>query len=235
MIFRYIYETEANPYHNLAKEQLLLGRVTPGVAFIYLWQNDRAIVVGRNQEVETECRWEEFLQSGGRLARRMSGGGAVFHDMGNLNISLLCNEKDSEVADFNRIITDTLKNFSLEASFNGRNDFLVGDKKISGVAGYTQGNLSCKHGTLMVDCDVKEMIAYLTPNAEKLERNRVRSVEARVGNLKDFSKDISIEALKEAIIKVTAATEFTESINEAELAALSAHYMSREWIFGGRR
>lgn len=223
-----------NPYHNLALEQSLFSVVDAETRILFLWQNANTIVVGRNQNVDAECRAEAFLKSGGQIARRRSGGGAVYHDRGNLNISLIGLQTSELSADYRKMICAALRIFSLEAEFNGRNDLLIKGKKFSGTAAYTDERICCEHGTVLINSDITAMTSWLTPDAGKLARNYVSSVEARVANLKTFSPSITKEKLEQALIAVAKASPLCWKPDSYHFQRLKNAYANPLWILEGK-
>lgn len=229
MKYSYIVSDSADPYWNLAVERSLFRYTDEETAILFLWQNDNTIVIGRNQDPYAECRAEEFLASGGRIARRPSGGGAVYHDLGNLNFSILCPEKMMARDEYQHIVKRTLRNFGLEAEFNGRNDFQIQGRKFSGNASYSDGRVLCRHGTILIHTDIEKMEYYLMPSTEKLERNYVRSVKERVVNLGDLLRDVSAEDVKKAMIGAVEAEELKCALTNEEVEKKRDFYKSREW------
>ena len=174
----WIVETpETYHYRNLALEEYLLMSVPEKTQILYLWQNRNTIVVGRNQDVFRECDMEQVEEGGVRIARRLSGGGAVFHDMGNLNFTFLCRKEDRDIGRNTDIVLSALKKLGIIAERSGRNDILAGGAKISGNAFFETGGFCYHHGTLLVDTD-KDLIArYLSVSKEKLRLKGVDSVK----------------------------------------------------------
>lgn len=234
MIYKYIVSEETDPYYNLALEKYLFDEVCLGETLIYFWQNDNTIVIGKNQNPFSELRLEEYVSNGGRLARRMSGGGAVYHDMGNLNFSFITKKSEIGQVSYQNIITEALLKFGLRVSFNGKNDLLIDGKKFSGNAAYDDGNIVCQHGTLLVDSDIKRMSFYLTPDISKLEKNHVKSVSARVVNLSELSPDISIDNLMHIIIKNLCAERLDIVVNSEKLRKNIDFFSDKNWLRGGK-
>lgn len=235
MQFRYLTAKTSDPYRNLAAEHALMELVHPGIVIIFLWQNDNTIVVGRNQDIDSECNRELFLKEGGRIARRRSGGGAVYHDMGNLNYSFICDTADKESCSYPVIVKDVLKDMGFEAEYNGRNDLTVDGKKVSGNAVYTDGRVICQHGTLLISADESKMSRYLTPSEGKLKRNGVQSVGSRIVNLSTLSDRADIDSAIETFIRVTDAAEYDNLPEEEKIKDLTAFYSSSTWIYGRNR
>ena len=143
-----------DPYYNLAIEEVLLESVQQGESILYLWQNAATVVIGHNQNPWKECRVGHLEEDNGHLARRLSGGGAVYHDIGNLNFTFLCSDKDYDLKKNLSVIVEACRANGIAAEISGRNDILVQGCKFSGNAFYhTHGN-SYHHGTLMVNVDV---------------------------------------------------------------------------------
>ena len=234
MIYKYICSDNTSPYYNLALERSLFDFVDDNTVILYLWQNSHTIVIGKNQNAYAECKVDEFIATGGRLARRPSGGGAVYHDLGNLNFSIICEERVAAEHTYQRIVKEALVDFGIDSEFNGRNDLTVNDKKFSGNAFYVKDDIMCQHGTILINSDFKELSKYLTPDISKLERNHVKSVESRVVNLSEFSKEITVESMKVAMIKATNAVKLSGSLKESKIEEYKKIFSSNEWIFEGK-
>lgn len=237
-----IYKAPAeslSPYRNLAREEWFLSTVEKGEILLYLWQNQNTVVIGRNQNSYQECRTSLLEQEGGHLARRLSGGGAVFHDLGNLNFTFITSRGDFDVGRQTSVIEQAVKAFGIEASQTGRNDITVGNRKFSGNAYYLTTENCYQHGTLLVAVDPEKIGRYLNVSRAKLESKGVRSVRSRVCGLSEFSPEITIAGLKEAITDAfsrvygLAVQEFApERMDDAELKKLTEKYASPSWVYG---
>ena len=193
-----------DPYENLALEEALLDRVRPGELILYLWQNERTVVIGRNQNPWKECRTALLAEEGGRLARRLSGGGAVFHDLGNLNFTFLMAAEDYDLPRQLTVLERACQSLGVPARRSGRNDLLADGRKFSGNAFYKHNGKAYHHGTLMVDVDLEMVQRYLSPSKAKLAAKGVDSVRSRVVNLREFVPDLTIPQLADALIAALA-------------------------------
>ena len=191
-----------NPHENLALEEALMDAIQPGDAAMYLWQNKNTVVIGRNQNAWQECRCELLKEEGGVLARRSSGGGAVFHDLGNLNFTFAASPERYDLQRQLKVVQEALLPLGIESEFSGRNDILTMDgRKFSGNAFKHTRTCSMQHGTLLVRVDMQKLGRYLNPPAEKLKAKGVASVRSRVCNLCEFNPDITIEAVRAALME----------------------------------
>lgn len=228
-----------DPFFNLAVEEYLLQNTGEGCCTLYLWQNQNTVVIGRNQNAFKECRTALLEDEGGRLARRLSGGGAVFHDLGNLNFTFLLPTEDYDLDKQLRVIELACEKLGVRVERSGRNDILADGRKFSGNAFYRNGSRAYHHGTFMVDVDGEKLSRYLNPSKAKLSSKGVASVRSRVVNLKELAPDITIERLFEKL-----AEAFCEAydlpyeeidLSEPERSAirpLVAKYGSWKWRFG---
>ena len=235
-----LYEGIANdPHYNLAVEQHLLETVADDQCILYLWQNQNTVVIGRNQNPWKECRTTLLEEEGGKLARRLSGGGAVFHDLGNLNFTFLVPQRDYNLDRQLNVIQQAVRSLGIPAERSGRNDILADGRKFSGNAFYKNGKQAYHHGTLLVDVDMPRLGRYLSPSKAKLQSKGVDSVRSRVVNLKELNPDITIDALKKALTESFAEvygcplSVITEEQLDADyIAKLTERNRSWEWNFG---
>lgn len=228
-----------DPYFNLATEQYLLEQGAADGCILYLWQNENTVVIGRNQNAWKECRVSLLEEEGGRLARRLSGGGAVFHDRGNLNFTFLLPREDYDVRRQLEVICLACRAFGIPAEISGRNDLTAAGAKFSGNAFYKNGGRAYHHGTLLMQVDMDKLGRYLSPSKAKLQAKGVDSVRSRVCNLREFVPGLTCDALKEQLVLAAQqvygleAEELTlPPAAQREIEALTAHYASREWRFG---
>ena len=235
----WLYESPSHdPWFNLAVEEYLLGRAEEDL-ILYLWQNENTVVIGKNQNPWKECKTTLLEQEGGRLARRLSGGGAVFHDLGNLNFTFLVPQTEYDLDKQFSVIQRAVERLGIATERSGRNDILADGRKFSGNAFYKNGKQAYHHGTLLVDVDKSRMGRYLNPSKAKLQAKGVDSVRSRVVNLKELNPEVTIQALKAAL-----AASFGEvyggeprQLDEQELdmgkiEALTARNRSWQWNFG---
>ena len=231
-----------DPRHNLALEEVLLRAVQPGQCVLYLWQNQRTVVIGRNQHAQRECRFRTLEKDGGHLVRRLSGGGAVYHDLGNLNFTFLTTHQNYDAARQTDVILRAVRALGIPAEKNGRNDLTVCDQKFSGHAYYRTGDQCYHHGTLMLDVDLEPLERYLAPSPLKLAAKGVKSVRARVVNLKTLKPDLTLDALRAALLDAFGAvyglpvSPLEESaLDQDALAESISRFSDPRWTFGDTR
>ena len=230
-----------DPYENLAVEEYLMENAAAGSVTLYLWQNRHTVVIGRNQNAWKECRTELLEKDGGHLARRLSGGGAVYHDLGNLNFTFLYRASEDEPEKRISVIRLACRMLGIETAVSGRNDITADGRKFSGSAFYKSGDCAYHHGTLLVNADTGLMSRYLRPSEAKLASKGVDSVRARVVNLSELCPSVTVPLLKrrmaEAFSEVygLAAEEIPESgLDRGPISALASRNRSWVWNYGRR-
>ncbi|MFA6866074.1 MAG: lipoate--protein ligase [Clostridia bacterium] len=237
-----ILSKSINPYFNLALEEYMLDNIAENQTIMYLWQNDNTVVIGNNQNPWKECDIAKINSENVKLARRLSGGGAVFHDMGNLNFTFLTKRNNYSVEKQLKVISNALLEFGLIAVVSGRNDITINDKKFSGNAFYYTGNNYYHHGTLLVDAKLSRLATFLTPSKQKIMSKGITSVRSRVINLKTLNDEITIdkiiENLKISFENLYGKVENTKIIDEnsyaecEKFAKMNDKYSSWQWIYG---
>lgn len=228
-----------DPFTNLAVENYLVNTAEKGDVGLFLWRNNNTVVIGKNQNPYAECNVETLLTDGGKIARRTTGGGAVFHDEGNVNFSFIIDKDTYDIKRQLNVIIEALKSYGIEASFNGRNDIVTDGKKFSGNA-FLNGNICClHHGTLLIKLNSSLMAKYLSVSKEKLFAKGVKSVESRIVNLQTLNPEIDymglISALKNAFQKeygTARVFDFDDIKLKKEVAVLQQKYSSSDYIFG---
>ncbi len=182
----------------LAMEEYVAAAIGCG---FFVWQVDPTVIIGRNQDLRSEVDLEYCNAKGINIVRRKSGGGCVYADRGNLMISYITPRKgvDDVFPFFMNRLAGVLRDCGVNAMVTGRNDILVGGRKVSGSAFFVHPGASIVHSTLMFNVDLDVLERAITPSAEKLSRHAVRSVRQRVANLAEFAPDLSVEAVTEAL------------------------------------
>lgn len=198
LAFHLVRSNTLDPYRNLAAESAMTD-CGENDCYFYLWVNEPTVVIGYNQNPFAECDLNALKADGVMLARRRTGGGAVYHDEGNLNFSFAMPNALYDTARQSEVIFNALKKLGLNAERNGRNDFTLDGRKFSGNAYYNGKHRSLHHGTLMVNVDCEGMKRYLTPHKLKLEKKGVASVRSRVINLCEVDDKITVNVLKTAL------------------------------------
>lgn len=196
-----IHSNIYDPIYNLAYEAYLTETVVKDKLIIFLWQNSNTIVVGRNQNPWKECQVKKFLDENGRIIRRLSGGGAVYHDLGNLNFSLIANKEYYNVPRHIEKIKESMSYLGLNVAYSGKNDLSIDGKKFSGHAFFSNGENKCHHGSILINTNLKLLGNYLTPSKLKIKTKSVDSVRARVMNLVEADSNIDVKAVGTSIAK----------------------------------
>lgn len=236
---KYVKAGGHDPYLNLAIEEHLLETVGQDTCILYLWQNENTVVIGKNQNPWKECRIRELEQDGGHLVRRLSGGGAVFHDLGNLNFTFLVRKENYDLDKQLEVILQAVKKLGIHAEKSGRNDITVSDRKFSGNAFYTRGDKCYHHGTLLARADMQKLSQYLQVSKDKLALKGVDSVRSRVTNLSEYRPDLTIDMLEEKLLeafgeiygrKVVSCIQ--EDLDQKALEEGRQKFSSWDWLYG---
>lgn len=235
----YIDNTETYPYNNLAIEEHLLLNCHKNECILYLWQNKHTVVIGRNQNAWKECLVSKLEEDEGHLVRRLSGGGAVYHDLGNLNFTFLVTKENYNLDKQLQVIVEAIDKFGVKAEKSGRNDILIDGRKFSGNAYYETGAQCYHHGTIMVNVNISELSKYLTVSKHKLQSKGVESVKSRVANLNEFNSEITVDLLKEKLLeafeevyKLKAKTIKTTDLDLKDIEGRRKKFESWDFKFG---
>ena len=236
---KFLMLKSTDPYYNLAVEEYLFLHSEDDV--FMLWQNDKTVVIGKNQNAYAELNVDYARENGIKIARRITGGGAVYHDMGNLNYTYISTQKGENEIDFATFcqpVIGFLRSVGIKAELSGRNDILVDGKKISGNAQHSASGRVLHHGTLLYDSDLSVLSSVLRADPEKLKTKAIRSVSSRVMNLSDIlpleggalelAEKIMAELMKKSGGELISAPE------SREIDALAERNSSAAWLFPNR-
>lgn len=237
---RIVLTDNLDPWRNLAMEEYLLDHTKPNECILYLWQNQNTVVIGKNQNAWKECRTELLDQEGGKLARRSSGGGAVFHDTGNLNFSFLVDRQFYDIHRQLEIILKAVGKLGINAIFSGRNDLTVDNRKFSGNAFCYRKKSALHHGTILISADMEKMTRYLQVPEDKIKSKGIESVRSRVVNLSEYNAQLDIPTITDALIdsfqelygETRDIKTGEEGMDQILLNELHNKYSSWDWRFG---
>ena len=236
----YMETGSTDPYFNLAFEEFVLAHRTDG-DYLLLWQNDNTIVIGQNQNAEAEIYRRFVEEQGIRVVRRMTGGGAVYHDLGNLNYSFITDVENAEtltIRKFTEPVVAALRGLGLQAEASGRNDILVEGQKVSGTAQRIMGERLLHHGTLLFDSNLGAVASALRVDPAKFQSKSAKSVSSRVGNIRHFLKeDMDTQSFWEYLKRALSNAELVvDKLSPEELTAVqklkTEKYDTWDWNFG---
>lgn len=194
-----------DPHLNLALEEYILRNFDRGEDYLLFYINEPSIIIGRNQNTLEEINQSYTEENGVHIVRRISGGGAVYHDLGNLNFSFITDYDNTKLNNFRNFTSPVIKalnGMGVKAELKGRNDILVNDKKISGNAQFSSVKRMFSHGTLLFDCDLSEVQNTLNVKMSKIQSKGHKSVRSRVANITEFlPKPLDIQSFRKKIIE----------------------------------
>ncbi len=226
----------ADGWHNLAVDEWLLDHLEEDAFLLSFYVNENAVIIGRNQNPWKECALDAMARDGVQLVRRVTGGGAVYHDTGNLNYSLIAGQGRYDQDGQYELILRALRSLGIPCERSGRNDLLAGGRKFSGSAFCQRGNIRQHHGTLLVGAALDRLPLYLQPDPRKLRAKGVGSVRGRVCNLSSFRPGLQVDEVREALIEAYSAAlgrfEPWSPDTAAGLAPYEERHRSWEWRMG---
>lgn len=235
-----IISNQYNPHLNRAVEQYLTDNQEENTVTMYLWKNQQTVVIGYNQNPYSECNVKLLLEEGGHLMRRGTGGGAVYHDLGNINFSFVADKRLYDVKKQLSVIQDALLSYGLVTEISGRNDLTYQGRKFSGNA-FAKGQCNnLHHGTILIKTDGAMMQRYLIVDKAKLMKNGVKSVVSRVINLSEAVPELTSENIKQPLIasfeKVYGMKaewlDFKDLEQQPEVQAMKIKIESHDFLFG---
>lgn len=234
----FLVSKDTDAYMNLARDEFFLNCMRAGNMILYLYVNGNAVIIGRNQNPYRECNLNQLDADGVQLVRRVSGGGAVYHDAGNLNFSFICPEDLYDEAEQTGVIMNALTRLGIHAQVTGRNDIEVEGRKFSGNAFCARGGNRQRHGTILVNANLTVFDRYLNAPKQKLEAKGVKSVKARVCNLSEFEPSLTVERTAQAL-RLAFEEKYGPSVSpaftpedEKEIDDLYRKHQSYEWRMG---
>lgn len=230
-----------DPYLNLALEEYIFNEYKEDSYFI-LWQNDNSLIIGKHQNTLEEINEEAVRREDIKVVRRNTGGGAVYHDLGNVNFSFITNwltEEEQSYEHFLNPVIQALSELGIFAQLNGRNDLTVDGLKISGNAQMIRNDRILHHGTLLFDSDLEKVGRVLKVSQEKLRSKGIKSVKSRVGNIKDYLPDTMVtvkdfmEHIRKCILQAGDGSMELDSGDMEKIYQLAdGKYRTYDWNFG---
>ncbi len=226
-------------YYNLAAEEYVFTSLDREQDYLLLWQNQNAVVVGKHQNTIEEINTAYVKEHGVQVVRRLSGGGAVYHDLGNLNYSFIVNAPMG-VYNFRELcqpVADTLIRLGVNVEFSGRNDLVIDGKKISGNAQFIRGGRILHHGTLLFHSDLDRISKVLAVKDDKITSKGIKSVRSRVTNICEYLPGITVDAFQSHLEETLLSRNLTVyEFSKSDLAGISAlrnsKYATWEWNYG---
>ncbi|MDQ0973063.1 lipoate-protein ligase A [Neobacillus niacini] len=231
-----------DPRINLAIEEYALKNLDINETYLLFYINEPSIIIGKNQNSVEEINTEYVESNGIRVVRRLSGGGAVYHDLGNLNYSFITKDDGDSFHNFRKFtepVIAALKQMGVNAELSGRNDILAEGRKISGNAQFSTRGRMFTHGTLLFNSEMEHIVSALRVKKDKIESKGIKSVRSRVANISEFlSEKMTIEEFRSALLKfIFQEKEVTEYVltNEdwEKIHQLSQErYQNWDWNYG---
>lgn len=235
----YFYMSDSpDAARNLAVDEYFLSSLGGDDILLYLYINENAVIIGKGQNAWRECDTGAMEKDSVQLVRRHTGGGAVYHDGGNLNFSFVAGEKNYDLDRQTDVIIKTAARFGVKAERSGRNDLLTNGRKFSGNAFAVKNGIKAHHGTLLISTDLDRLTRYLNVSQKKIESKGIKSVRSRVCDINEFNAEATVPAFAEAL-----KTEFQNEYGKAcgyvfdaaakrETEKLYEKHTSWEYVYG---
>ncbi|KIL39526.1 lipoate--protein ligase [Gordoniibacillus kamchatkensis] len=233
-----------DPTVNLAIEEYALRHLPEEHDYLLFYINEPSIIIGKNQNTHEEINAEYVERNGIHVVRRLSGGGAVYHDLGNLNYSFITKDDGQSFHNYRKFtepVTQALRRLGVEAELTGRNDIQVGERKISGNAQFATKGRMFTHGTLLFDSQIENVVSALNVDPQKIQSKGIKSIRSRVANIREFlERPMTVEqfrtALLESIFGCPASevpqVQLTEEHWEGIRLLSEQRYRSWDWNYG---
>ncbi len=240
---KYIDNRSVDPHYNLALEEYVLTNCKPGETYFLLWQNEPSIIIGKHQNTVEEINSTYVRDNNIHVVRRLSGGGAVYHDLGNLNFTFIVGSGKNGMFDFRKFtypIVNMLQKYNVNAQVSGRNDLTIEDKKFSGNSQYIKNDRLLHHGTLLFDSNLDDVQEALFVSDDKIVSKGIKSVRSRVTNiLEHMHNKITIGEFRDRLADyVKEQDESWEycSLSEEDMIEIkklaASKYNTWEWNYG---
>ncbi|WP_424565541.1 lipoate--protein ligase [Tepidibacillus fermentans] len=232
-----------DPRINLAEEEYVLKYLDPNETYLLFYINEPSIIIGRNQNTMEEINHQYVKDHGIHVVRRLSGGGAVYHDLGNLNFSIITKDDGESFRNFRRFTEPVIKalhRLGVNAELSGRNDITVGGRKISGNAQFSYKGRMFSHGTLLFNSEIDHVVAALNVNMEKIQSKGIKSIRSRVANIREFlDREMDIIEFKNQLLhnlyedyEQIPTYTLTEQDYEKVMEISRERYQNWDWNFG---
>ena len=238
-MLRLVISNQTNPYWNVAVENYLLSLPETNCVTMYLWKNHRTVVIGQNQNPFAECNVDLLNREGGYVMRRSTGGGAVYHDDGNINFSFIAPHALYDQSRQFEVIRQAVAQYGLNAELSGRNDLLCEGRKFSGNAFSKSKFQNLHHGTILIKGNMDDLKRYLRVRPAKLQKHGVQSVQSRVVNLSELAEVTSLNivphlvgAFENVYGEKSFMLDFDQMISRDEVRDLYNKFSSDAWLYG---
>lgn len=239
MKLQVVISNQTNPYVNVAVENYLLSQPVDDIITLYLWKNRRTVVIGQNQNPYSECNVDQLVADGGYVMRRRTGGGAVYHDDGNINFSFIVPRAHYDQSRQFSVLQRAVESYGLHTEVSGRNDVLCEGRKFSGNAFKKAEFQNLHHGTILIKGNIEDLQRYLRVKPSKLQKHGVASVQSRVVNLSELAPVTAenivprlIEAFQQEYGSQARELSFSSLIQREGVRKLIEEMSSEQWIFG---